>query len=234
MNRLFTWALAASFALGTFAAADAAKKKSVKLSLRVPPAPTKVIPVSAEARQVTLSVPKLPPAQVLHPPKLEPIPEAPGAPIFQAPVPADPGQRSEVISEVPPSPVYRPLVPPPVATFDIPQTQPVVHAPIEPNYTPVLTAPAIPMFERVRYVSERKKAPDAVTKVIVIKDPTQRRAAAADPERCVAIEICVPPCECEKVTPNKSGNRIRYNYGKYGVEVRIKNGRVVVAYHARK
>jgi hypothetical protein len=193
-----------------------------------------VIPVSADARHVTLRIPTLPPAQVLDPPKLEPIPEAPGIPVFQAPVPADPGQRSELISEVPPSPVYRPLVPPPVATFDIPPTLPVVQAPTEPNYTPVLTAPAIPMFERVRYVGERKKAPDAVTRVIVIKDPTQRRAAAADPERCVAIEICVPPCECEKVTPNKSGNRIRYNYGKYGVEVRIKNGRVVVAYHARK
>lgn len=202
MKRFFVCAVAATFALGTFAVAGAAKKKgSEKQSLTVPVSKRSV-------KKTALAIPKVPALQ-----QLTPIPEDPAGPLF-APPPIGP---DEAFSEIPPSP--------------LPSDQ---QLPQVVQYHPIVEAPGIPLFKRVRYVGERKKAPGAVSKLIVIKDPCQRiKKSCATCEQCVAIEICVPACACERVSRNKSGNRIRYNYGNYGVEVRIKNGRIVVAYHKR-
>ena len=212
MKRLFTFGVAICFALGTFAVANAAKKKAhpTKQSLSIP------------AKQTLKTVSK---RTVRTKQELQPIPEAPDAPIFQPPLPTH-----EV--QLPPSP--QPYVPPPVAG---PLSRPVVGVPqiIEPNYNPVLEAPAVELFKRVKYVGLRKKAPNAVSKLIVIKNPLRGHKKRIDccQDECVAIEICVPPCKCEIVREKKNGNKIRYNYGEFGVEVRIKKDHVVVAYHRR-
>ena len=97
------------------------------------------------------------------------------------------------------------------------------------DYTPLDAAPAaVPMFCNVRYVDKREMAPCAVTKVIMVPDPCQPKDACC--QKCVAIEICVPPCGCEEIKCNRAGNRIRYCYGDYAVDVRIRKGLIVVDY----
>jgi hypothetical protein len=44
------------------------------------------------------------------------------------------------------------------------------------------------------------------------------------------VKICVPPCGCAKVKVSREGRRVKYDYGKYSVEVTSKNGKVYVDY----
>ena len=50
----------------------------------------------------------------------------------------------------------------------------------------------------------------------------------------MSVKICVPPecpCSCPpKVTCRRGGKYVRYDYGKYAVEIRVKKGFVVVDY----
>lgn len=48
--------------------------------------------------------------------------------------------------------------------------------------------------------------------------------------RCVQVKICVPPCGCPCVKVSKDGRRVKYDYGKYSVELKSKNGKVTVDY----
>lgn len=84
------------------------------------------------------------------------------------------------------------------------------------------------LFTRVKYTDLHEKFPHAVSKIITVKNPC-RNEDCCEPET-VCIEICVPPCACEKVTCRVFGNRIRYDYGKYAVDVRIKRGYIQVDY----
>jgi hypothetical protein len=224
MKRLFICGVGACLVFSTVAGANAAWKKSSKQTLSIPPKPAQTLAIPVKKRVVR-------PTQ-----KLEPIPEAPNAPIFEAPVPG-PIQPIDHSVHLPPTPAANPFLPPPISgtpqTF-MPSTgipQGPINAPI---YNPVVEAPGIELFTRVKYVGKRRKAPDAVSKLIVIKNPARnRKGAACCGDEFVAIEICVPPCKCELVRETKNGNRMRYNYGTHGVEVRIKNDRVVVTYHRR-
>ena len=87
----------------------------------------------------------------------------------------------------------------------------------------------IPLFTRVKYKDLREMAPCAVPKIIVVKDPCACDDGCYAP-KCVCIEICVPPCGCEEVKCKRNGNRMRYDYGKYAVDVRIKKGYIEVDY----
>jgi hypothetical protein len=47
----------------------------------------------------------------------------------------------------------------------------------------------------------------------------------------VNVSICVPPCGCPpKITCRKDGAYVKYDYGKYRVEITSKKGVVVVDY----
>ncbi len=89
-----------------------------------------------------------------------------------------------------------------------------------------------PLFTNVKYVDKREMHPCAVTKIIRVNAPR----ACNDPcdsccgPKCVYIKICIPPCGCETVICRRQGNRIRYDYGKYVVDVRVKKNRIVVDY----
>jgi len=95
----------------------------------------------------------------------------------------------------------------------------------------VSTGQPVELFTRVKYTDRHEMAPCAVTKIIAVKDP----CACHDPcnccgPKCVYIQVCVPPCACEEVKSRRNGDRVRYDYGKYAIDVRVKNGYIEVDY----
>ncbi|MCA9034310.1 MAG: hypothetical protein KDA91_04220 [Planctomycetaceae bacterium] len=103
-----------------------------------------------------------------------------------------------------------------------------------PDYNGVYAmdaAPAVPMFHHVKYKDRDEMAPCAQPKLIIVKNPC---ADPCDPcntqPACVAIQICVPTCGCELVSCKRNGDRVRYDYGKYAVDVRIKKDYIEVDY----
>lgn len=85
------------------------------------------------------------------------------------------------------------------------------------------------LFPHVKYKDLKEMAPCAVPKIITVKDPCACDDGCCAPQ-CVCIQICVPQCGCEEVTCKRHGDRIRYDYGKYAVDVRIKKGHIEVDY----
>jgi hypothetical protein len=115
-----------------------------------------------------------------------------------------------------------PLTPVPDAVYS---TEPVYSAE-QPHIYEVHSPPAIPLFHRVKYKDLDEMSPCAKPKLIVVRNPCEDACDAP----CVAIEICVPTCGCELITVRRNGNRIRYDYGKYAVDVRIKRDHIEVDY----
>ncbi|MDA1013859.1 MAG: hypothetical protein O3A00_05320 [Planctomycetota bacterium] len=106
-----------------------------------------------------------------------------------------------------------------------------------PQPLPMHSAVGVPLFNCVKYTDVHEMAPCAVPKIIMIKDPCwkpcKKRCGCCDscsPPPCVAIKICVPPCGCERITCRRDGDRVRYDYGKYAVDVRVKDGYIEVDY----
>jgi len=106
---------------------------------------------------------------------------------------------------------------------------------------------AIELFNCVEYKDLDEMAPCAVTKIIQVNDPCAcRDACNCCSRKCVYIQICVPPpcvcqslpaccgssppCSCERVRSRKGGDRVRYDYGEYAVDVRVKDGYIEVDY----
>ncbi len=84
------------------------------------------------------------------------------------------------------------------------------------------------LFTRVKYKDLDEMAPCAVTKIITVKDPCGDDGCCGP--QCVCIQICVPACACEEVSSRRDGDRIRYDYGEFAVDVRIKRGYIEVDY----
>ena len=118
-----------------------------------------------------------------------------------------------------PAPELFPMPAPAGSDYGVPIEGPVIH------YD---EAPA-PLFKRVKYVDKREMHPCAVTKIIAVNDPCERCDSCCGPNK-VFIQICVPPCGCETVKCRRHGDRVRYDYGKYKVDVRVRKGFVVVDY----
>jgi hypothetical protein len=95
---------------------------------------------------------------------------------------------------------------------------------------------AIPLYQCVKYKDQRKIAPCAVPMIVMVKDPCAKcdpcNPCAAAP--CVAVQICVPPCSTcpPKVCCKRGGEYVSYDFGKYRVEIRSRNGVVKVDYDA--
>ena len=120
---------------------------------------------------------------------------------------------------VPPAPAVDGTVPP------------MPHAAVAPQRV-IVAQPAVALFHRVKYKDLDEMHPCAVPKIIAVKDPCARDHACGccAPPACVYIKICVPPCACEEIDSNRSGTRIEYDYGKYEVDVRVKDGYIEVDY----
>jgi hypothetical protein len=95
---------------------------------------------------------------------------------------------------------------------------------------------AIPLYHCVKYKDQRKIAPCAVPMIVMVKDPCAKcdRCNPCAPAACVAVQICVPPCSTcpPKVCCKRGGEYVSYDFGKYRVEIRSRNGVVKVDYDA--
>ena len=98
----------------------------------------------------------------------------------------------------------------------------------------------VELFPCVVYKDCQNIAPCAVPKIVQVKDPCQPCCCdpcCCCPVKCVSVKICVPPpdpcacCPCEpKVTCRKGGEKLRLDYGKYAIDVRVKKGFIEVDY----
>ena len=123
-----------------------------------------------------------------------------------------------------------------------PQEGQIVDGPVYVDEAPIA------LFDCVKYVDRHEMHPCAVPKIIMVNDPCACKVKTKckhkcdgcnlctpcceppPPPPCVYIQICVPPCGCELVKCRRDGDRIRYDYGKYAVDVRVKKGFIVVDY----
>ena len=119
--------------------------------------------------------------------------------------------------------------------------KPLVVRPVQgPALEPIpATAAVVPLYHNVRYKDRKNIAPCAVPQIVMVKDPCPPACdpcnpCAIPPVQCVAVEICVPPCSpCPpKVTCRRGGEYVKYDFGKYRVEIRSRRGRVTVDYDA--
>ena len=96
---------------------------------------------------------------------------------------------------------------------------------------PVVTMVDPTLFACVKYRDTRNIAPCAVPIIVQVPDPcTPRDRCGCTVRPCVNVEICVPTCGCPKVCVTRHGNKTRYDYGKYAIDIVSVNGKVVVDY----
>ncbi|MEZ6057351.1 MAG: hypothetical protein R3C01_11675 [Planctomycetaceae bacterium] len=148
---------------------------------------------------------------------------APGAvpELAYQPVPALP-QR-----EVPPLPT-------PAALPEYEVLPPTVYSTGEPIHAGFYEGPLAPspelgicLYPDVTVRQPRRAHPQAVSKIVSIKDPCH-------PGCCVFVEICAPPCACERVRVRRDGQHVRYDYGRYAVDIITRrNGEVIIDYDGR-
>ena len=104
--------------------------------------------------------------------------------------------------------------------------------PPAPMADSVVSGEAIELFTCVEIDDPDEMHPCAVTKIIMVPDPCAcKDACGCCAPKCVAIKICVPPCECVDVSCKHDGRRQKYDYGKYSVEVKVKDGYIEVEYN---
>ncbi len=96
------------------------------------------------------------------------------------------------------------------------------------------TSEPIKLYHCVKYEDRHNIHPCAVKMIVQVNDPCTPkpdRCGCCQPvPRCVFVEICVPPCGCAKIKVSRSGSKVEYDYGKYEVEIKSKNGVVYVDY----
>ena len=96
---------------------------------------------------------------------------------------------------------------------------------------PLPLAPAVPLYPRVKYKDRHHIAPCAVPMCVAVRDPCDRHDhCSCGPPKCVLVEICVPPCGAPVITSKHDGSKVRYDYGKYAVNITSRHGVVVVNY----
>jgi hypothetical protein len=170
-----------------------------------------------------------------------PPPAAANDVVIQAPA-VDPAREAPTYEAVPPAPL------PPVTSPALPSALPLPEAappgPFIPGPAlstapgslaagspPVVLAPAPVLFRKVKYIDRRHIAPGAVPMYVAVRDPCERLDRCSfGPPKCVMVEICVPPCGPPRITCRHDGTKVRYDYGRYAVNITSKHGVVVVNY----
>jgi hypothetical protein len=130
----------------------------------------------------------------------------------------------------PPAPAIEGTVPPgptPLSMSPVPSAGPAAA-----GGPPIAMAPGLALYPRVKYHDRRHIAPCAVPMVVAVRDPCAKRdpCCACGPPSCVLVEICVPPCGCPKVCTKHDGAKVRYDYGRYAVNITSRHGVIVVDY----
>lgn len=118
-----------------------------------------------------------------------------------------------------------------------------------PEHGTIVEAAPEALFEHVKYKDLHEMAPCAVPRIIAVNDPCDEpcdccekscgckkscgceKTCCACEKKVVFIQICVPECSCEEeVICRRDGDRVRYDFGKYAVDVRVKKGHIEVDY----
>jgi hypothetical protein len=149
-------------------------------------------------------------------------------PVLQAPAndAVPPAPLPPVTSSAPPSALPLPEAAPPGPVIPVPAAPGAVMA----GSPPVQLAPAPVLFPNVKYRDRRHIAPCAVPMYVAVRDPCERHDRfSCGPPKCVLVEICVPP-GMPRITCRHDGTRVRYDYGRYAVNITSKHGVVVVNY----
>lgn len=92
----------------------------------------------------------------------------------------------------------------------------------------------VELFHCVKYVDTNEMAPCAKPMIVEVRDPCWK----PDPcnpcckPPCVKVQICVPECSCcpPEIKCSKDGKNVRYDFGKYAVDIRGKKGYIEVDY----
>lgn len=104
-------------------------------------------------------------------------------------------------------------------------------APYGTAHSPIVSGPSygapVEIYQNVKYRATRNIAPDAIPTIIQVPDPCNKDACC---KTCVNVQVCAPPCEPCKVRVTRDGSNVRYDYGKYAVNVRSIGKHVVVHY----
>jgi len=96
---------------------------------------------------------------------------------------------------------------------------------------PLPLAPAPALFRCVKYRDRHHIAPCAVPMCVAVRDPCDRHdRCSCGPPKCVLVEICVPPCGSPRIACKHDGAKVRYDYGRYAVNITSRHGVVVVNY----
>ncbi len=93
----------------------------------------------------------------------------------------------------------------------------------------------IVLYDRVVYRDTRRIHPAAVPYLVEVPLPPPRRARGCVdcPPSCAIVKICVPPCQTPCVRVRRNGHKLRYDFGKYSVDVLVRrDGRVIVNYNS--
>ena len=120
-----------------------------------------------------------------------------------------------------------------LSQVDLPMPAPLAPIPEIQYSGPVTAMPmmasTVEVYQNVRYRGERNIAPCAKPIIVQIPDPCACKTACC-PTPCVNVQICVPQCGCPCVKVTRCGDKVRYDYGKYAVNVISARGRVIVDY----
>ncbi len=116
---------------------------------------------------------------------------------------------------------------------DLPMPAPLSPTPEVQYSGPVTGLPVMPatveIYHNVKYRGERNIAPCAKPIIVQVPDPCACKDSCC-PTPCVNVQICVPECGCPCVKVTRCGNKVRYDYGKYAVDVVSARGRIIVDY----
>lgn len=107
---------------------------------------------------------------------------------------------------------------------------PVAEGVIEP-----IPAGTVSLYHCVRVKDPHHIHPCAVPTIVQIADPCPPACGSCNSccqcaPACVNVQICVPPCGCPKIKTRDGGRYVKYDYGKYRVEIRSRKGVVTVDY----
>lgn len=96
---------------------------------------------------------------------------------------------------------------------------------------PYMDAHAPQLYPNVVYRDVRKIHPHAVPYLVQVPLPQPRNPCLSCGPTCALVKICVPPCKEPCVKVRLFGHKLKYDFGKYEVDVVVRrDGRVIVDY----
>ncbi len=129
-------------------------------------------------------------------------------------------------------PSQQPQVLPPVESYPPVQNYPPIQ-----SYPPVQMLPhqigeivdcQVPLATSVRIEDEGNIAPNAVPVVVAVRDPNI--CAHECHERLMYVQVFVPPCPLRGLTISPCRTRVSMDFGQYQVDIKSKEGVIVVDY----